>query len=108
MRGSQGCAKHELPLHPLWNEGAEIKAVTQARHQSSQRPASREFDAALLKFVEALAIADARRDHLVASQRISTSHVNVASKKCISEIGQDEARSNLCSVLDRASERKID
>ena len=73
------------------------------------RPAtSGEIDPALVKFVEALAIADARRDHLFESERLMKNHLDAAGEKRISGGVQDEARSNIRPVLDRASKRKID
>jgi hypothetical protein len=74
----------------------------------SRRPTSGEVDPALIKFVEALAIADARRDHLLESERLMKNHLEAAREKRISSGIRDEARSDLCSVLDRASKRKID
>jgi hypothetical protein len=74
----------------------------------SPRAISRQIDPALINFVEALAIADARRDHLLENERLMKSHIDAASEKRISGGVQYEARSNLCSVLDRASKRKID
>ena len=67
-----------------------------------------ETDFALIKFVEALAIADARRDHLFESERLMKNHLEAAGEKRISDGIRDEARSDLCSILDRASKRKID
>lgn len=67
-----------------------------------------ETDFALIKFVEALAIADARRDHLLESERLMKNHLEAAGEKRISDGIRDETRSDLCSVLDRASKRKID
>ena len=73
------------------------------------RPAtSGEIDPILIKFVEALAIADARRDHLFESERLMKNHLDAAGEKRISGGVQDEARSNIRPVLDRASKRKID
>ena len=74
----------------------------------SRRATSGEIDPILIKFVEALAIADARRDHLFESQRLMKNHLDAAGEKRISSGIRDETRSNLCSVLDRASKRKID
>ena len=74
----------------------------------SRRANSGEIGRALIKFVEALAIADARRDHLFESERLMKNHLDPASEKRISSGIRDETRSDLCSVLDRASKRKID
>jgi hypothetical protein len=74
----------------------------------SRRASSGEIDPALIKFVEALAIADARRDHLFESERLMENHLDAASEQRISSGTRDETRSDLCSVLDRASKRKID
>ena len=65
-------------------------------------------DPTLIKFVEALAIADARRDQLFESELLMKNHLDAAGEKRISGGVQDEARSNICPVLDRASKRKID
>jgi hypothetical protein len=77
-------------------------------HRAPRCATSREIDPALIKFVEALAIADARRDHLFESERLMRNHLDAAGEKRISGSIQNETRSNLCSVLDRASKRKID
>jgi hypothetical protein len=74
----------------------------------SGRATSDEIDLALIKFVEALAIADARRDHLFESERLMKNHLDAAGEKRVSNGIRDETRSDLCSVLDRASKRKID
>ena len=74
----------------------------------SRSTTSGEIDPTLFKFVEALAIADARRDHLFESERLMKNHLDAASEKRISSGTRDETRSDLCSVLDRASKRKID
>ena len=74
----------------------------------SRSTASGEIDPALFKFVEALAIADARRDHLFESERLMKNHLDAASEKRISSGTRDETRGDLCSVLDRASKRKVD
>lgn len=74
-------------------------------HQSA---ASAQIDPGLIRLVEALAIADARRDHLLDSERLMKNHLDAASDKRISGGIRDETRSDLCSVLDRASKRKVD
>jgi hypothetical protein len=74
----------------------------------SRSTTSGEIDPALFKFVEALAIADARRDHLFESERLMKNHLDAASEKRISSGTRDETRGDLCSVLDRASKRKVD
>ena len=79
-----------------------------AADRVSRRATSGEIDPILIKFVEALAIADARRDHLFESERLMKNHLDAASEKRISSGIRDETRSDLCSVLDRASKRKID
>ena len=75
---------------------------------ASWRATSGELDPALIKFVEALAIADARRDHLFASERLMKHHLDAAGEKRISNGIRDEIHGNLRSVLDRAPKRKID
>ena len=76
--------------------------------RASWHATSGQIDPALIKFVDALAIADARRDHLFESERLMKNHLDVAREKRISSGIRDETRSDLCSVLDRASKRKID
>ena len=76
--------------------------------RASQRATSGEIDPALIKFVEALAIADAKRDHLFESERLMKNYLDAAGEKRLSSGIRDETRSDLCSVLDRASKRKID
>jgi len=77
-------------------------------HRAPRCATSPEIDPALIKFVEALAIADVRRDHLFESERLMKNHLDAAGEKRISSGIRDETRSDLCSVLDRASKRKID
>lgn len=77
-------------------------------HRAPQCVPPREIDPALVRFVEALAIADARRDHVLESERLMKDHLDAAGEKRISGGVQYEVRSSLCPVLDRASERKID
>lgn len=77
-------------------------------NRAPRRAAPDEINPALIKFVEALAIADARRDHLFESERLTKNHLDAAGESRISSGIQDETRGNLCSVLDRASKRKID
>lgn len=72
------------------------------------RATSGELDPALVQFVEALAIADARRDHLLDSERLMKNHLDAAGDKPIRTGIRDETRGDLCSVLDRASKRKVD
>lgn len=88
---------------------AEITSVVQLEYRESRQPASRELELALLKFVEALAIADARRDHLALKGGHQAPHnLEFAKMPPNSEIGENETRSDLRPVLNRASERKID
>lgn len=87
---------------------AEAIAISNPKHRAVQRGTSREIDSTLLKFVEALAIADARRDHRFGRERLMKDSLGAASEKPMNGDVQNEARSNLCSVLDRASKRKVD
>ena len=79
-----------------------------AVYRVTRRATSGDTDPALIKFVEALAIADARRDHLFESERLMKNHLDAAGEKRISDGIRDETRSDLFSVLDRASKREID
>lgn len=83
---------------------AEIRKTPQLERGASRRATPRELDLALLEFVEALAIANARRDHLILSGLAATSDLDVANIDHTNEINKNEARSDLRSVLDRASE----
>lgn len=69
-------------------------------HRAPRCVTPRDIDPALVKFVEALAIADARRDHVFESERLMKDHLDAAGEKRISGGVQYEARSSLCSVLD--------
>jgi len=53
-------------------------------HRAPQSGTSREVDPALVKFVEALAIADTRRDHLFESERLMKIALMPPTTKCIS------------------------
>ena len=71
----------------------------------SRRATSGDIDPILIKFVEALAIADARRDHLFESERLMKNHLDAAGEKRISNGIRDEIRSDLdrsCQVLSRS------
>jgi len=85
---------------------AEITTGTKPGNSASGNVALRQLDPVLIKFVEALAIADARRDHLVSSGLASKRTHDAASTWAGSST--NDARSHLCTVFDRASERKID
>jgi hypothetical protein len=87
-------------------KSAQTKATVYLERKALRR--AREIDPALLRFVEALAIADARRDHLLVSRQFVRTPVEVAGERRSGNGGHDETRSDLRSVLDRASERKID
>lgn len=95
-----GCTQHLAAM-----KRAKTSKVLDHRPRCANQ---REVDLALVKFVEALAIADARRDHLCENERLVATHTDAAGEKRFSGDVQDEAGSNLCSVLDRASERKVD
>ena len=84
------------------------RRISEPFRRSPQGATSAEIDLALIELVEALAIADARRDHLRESERLMKNHLDAAGEKHISSGVLDETRGNLRSVLDRASERKID
>jgi hypothetical protein len=85
------------------------RRISEPFRRSPQGATSAEIDLALIELVEALAIADARRDHLRESERLMKNHLDAAGEKHISSgVLLDETRGNLRSVLDRASKRKID
>jgi hypothetical protein len=84
------------------------RRISESFHRAPQGATSAEIDLGLIEFVEALAIADARRDHLRESDRLMKNHLDAAGKKRFGSDILDETRGNLCSVLDRAAKRKID
>lgn len=100
----------DLPLLDCMRHLAVMKPAKtrEIRRRAPRRVNLREVDPALVKFVEALAIADARRDHLFENGRLMKIHIDAASEKRIGGGVQNEARGSLCSVLNRASERKVD
>jgi hypothetical protein len=77
---------------------AEIKAIPGQTHQLSRKASSRGIDPALIKLVEALAIADARRDHLFESQRLTRYDLDALGEERINTGVRDEARGDLCPV----------
>jgi hypothetical protein len=87
-------------------KNAEIMKGTELGNSASENVALRQLDPALIKFVEALAIADARRDHLASSGLASKGNHDAASTRAGSST--NDARSHICTIFDRASERKID
>lgn len=84
------------------------RRISESFHRAPQGATSLEIDLALIEFVEALAIADARRDHLRESERLMKNHLDAAGEKRIGSGILDETRGNLRWVLDRAAKRKID
>jgi hypothetical protein len=85
---------------------AEIMTGTEPGNSASENVALLQFDPVLTKFVEALAIADTRRDHLALNASASKRIPDAASTSAGSST--NDARSHLCTVFDRTSERKID
>jgi hypothetical protein len=84
----------------------KIATGTERGDGVSKNAPSRELDPVLTKFVEALAIADARRDHLAMNGLASKQNSDAASTPA--GLSTNDARSHLCTIFDRASERKID
>jgi len=66
----------------------------------SQAPALRQLDPGIIRFVEALAIADARRDHLAAAKTASAG--DGAARNLSSQTGAstNDPRSHLRPILD--------
>jgi hypothetical protein len=85
---------------------AEIITGTEPGNSASENVALLQLDPVLTKFVEALAIADARRDHLASNASASKRIPDAASSSAGSS--KNDTRSHLCTVFDRTSERKID
>ncbi len=87
-----------------------VEMARQKTGQGSHRATGcvAETDNALAKFVEALAIADARRDHLREREPLTKCHLDAVNSRCRSNGVHDEARSHLRQILDRAPKRKID
>lgn len=85
---------------------AENATGTEPGNSASGNVALRQLDPALIKFVETLAIADAKRDHLALSGPASKRIPDAASTWAGSST--NDTRSHLCTIFDRASERKID
>ena len=85
---------------------AEITKGTEPRNSASEDVALRQLDPVLIKFVEALAIADARRDHLASSGLAAKRNHDAAGTSAGSST--NDARSHICTIFNRASERKID
>jgi hypothetical protein len=84
----------------------KIVTGTERGDSVSINEASRELDPVLIKFVETLAIADARRDHLAMNGLVSKQNPDAASTSA--GLSTNDARRHLCTIFDRASERKID
>jgi len=84
------------------------RRISESFQRAPQDATSLQIDLALIEFVEALAIADARRDHLHESERLMNNHLDAAGDKRFGSGILDETRGNLRSVLDRAAKRKVD
>ncbi len=73
---------------------------------ASRTVAMGSLDPELVKFVETLAIADAKRDHFALSGPASKRIPDAAGSRAGSST--NDTRSHLRTIFDRASERKID
>jgi hypothetical protein len=81
-----------------------MKQVEKGKHCDSegsrpQAPALRPLDPDMIRFVEALAIADARRDHLAAAQT-TTVDGRAANDLSQAKASTNDSRSHLRSILD--------
>jgi hypothetical protein len=65
-----------------------------------QAPALRPLDPDILRFVEALAIADARRDHLAAAQTTAIDGRAATDPSSQVEVSTNDSCSHLRSILD--------
>jgi hypothetical protein len=79
---------------------------TEAGNIASRIVATRRLDPDLVKFVETLAIADAKRDHFALSGPAPKRIPDAAGARAGSST--NDTRSHLRTIFDRASERKID
>lgn len=75
-------------------------------NRAARTVAMRPLDPELLKFVETLAIADAKRDHFALSSPAPKRIPDAAGTRAGSS--KNDTRSHLCKIFDRASERKTD
>jgi hypothetical protein len=85
---------------------AENMTGTEPGNIASRIVAMRPLDPELVKFVETLAIADAKRDHFALSGPASKRIPDAAGTRAGSST--NDTRSHLRTIFDRASERKID
>jgi hypothetical protein len=86
---------------------AENTTGTEPGSSGASRTATlRPLDPELIKFVETLAIADAKRDHLALSGPALKRIADAANLRAGSST--NDTRSHLCTIFDRASERKVD
>jgi hypothetical protein len=81
-----------------------MKRVEKREHCDSegsgpQAPALRPLDPDMIRFVEALAIADARRDHFAAAQ-MTTIDGRAANDLSQAKVSTNDSRSHLRSILD--------
>jgi hypothetical protein len=65
-----------------------------------QAPAMRPLDPDIIRFIEALAIADARRDHLAAAQTMAIDGRTAKDPSSEVEDSTNDSRSHLRSILD--------
>jgi hypothetical protein len=85
---------------------AENTTGTEPGNIASRIVAMRPLDPELVKFVETLAIADAKRDHFALSGPALKRIPDAAGTRAGSST--NDTRSHLRTIFDRASERKID
>jgi hypothetical protein len=83
----------------------EMKQVEKRKHcdskgSSPQAPALRRLDPDVIRFVEALAIADARRDHLVAAQMTAIDGRAAKDLSSQVEASTNDSCGHLRSILD--------
>jgi hypothetical protein len=84
----------------------KIVTGTERGDSVAKNATSRELDPVLIKFVETLAVADARRDYLAMNGLASKQNPDTVSRSA--GLSTNDTRSHLCTIFDRASERKID
>ena len=82
-----------------------MKRVEERKRRDSeggrpQAPAMRPLDPDIIRFVEALAIADARRDHLGAAQTTAIDARTAKDPRSQVEDATNDSRSHLRSILD--------
>jgi len=94
--------------HPRVTQQANIGGNCGNGDGDSSKPRATTIDVSFIQFVEALAIADARRDHLAFSRRLPEQEAVDGIRTLRAGASHNDARRRLRKIFDRTPEREVD